>query len=442
MKHPVCSSTAQSFAGECKVPGDKSISHRSLMLASQAVGVTRITGLLEGDDVLHTASALRLMGVDIANPSSGEWVVQGVGVGGLSEPEDVLYMGNAGTGTRLMMGLVMPYSFPSFFSGDASLRKRPMKRIMDPLSEMGGAFISHSGGQLPLLVQGTVDARPISYHLPVPSAQVKSAVLLAGLSIAGNTTVIEPEPTRDHTELMLMHFGAEIEVGNNADGYKYSTLKGQPELVAKDIAVPGDPSSAAFLVVAALLVPGADLTIKHVCLNVHRTGLFDVLKDMGADITFERIRQEAGETVADIRVRHSVLKGVTVPEDRAPSMIDEYPILSIAASCAEGTTTMLGLEELKVKESDRLSAVANGLDACGVHVEVQGDSLLVTGSSKPPGGGTVVTHMDHRIAMAFLVLGMVSEKPVTVDDGAMVQTSFPGFVELMNALGADMHASE
>jgi 3-phosphoshikimate 1-carboxyvinyltransferase len=425
------------LSGTLTVPGDKSISHRALMLASQAIGQTQITGLLEGEDVLATAACLKKMGVNIRK-NGDRWIVDGVGVGGLSEPSDVLNMENAGTGARLMMGLLASYPFASFFTGDASLRKRPMGRVTAPLSEMGAQFIAHSGNRLPLVMQGG-NLTPMTYTLPVASAQVKSAVLLAGLNTPGKTTVIEKEPTRDHTERMLRFLGAEIDVTQQADG-THITLTGQPELTAKDIIVPGDPSSAAFVVVAATLVPGSDVTITNICMNPARTGLFTTLKEMGADITFINERSMAGDNVADIRVKHSPLTGITVPKERAPSMIDEYPILAVAAAFAKDVTKMEGLEELRVKESDRLTAVSNGLTACGVTHEAGENYLYVTGNggTQAHGGGTVTTHLDHRIAMSFLVMGMRTENPVSIDDGAMIATSFPGFVELMNRLGASI----
>ncbi|MCD6034352.1 MAG: 3-phosphoshikimate 1-carboxyvinyltransferase [Rickettsiales bacterium] len=435
--HPVTSSSAKTLKGDVTVPGDKSISHRSLMFASQAVGRSIIRGLLEGEDVLATAGALRQMGVSITRNADGSWIVDGVGVGGLQEPSDVLNMANAGTGARLMMGLLASYPFTSFFTGDASLRSRPMQRVIGPLMEMGATFHAHTGNRLPLALKGG-NLVPITYRLPVASAQVKSAVLLAGLNTPGKTTVIEVESTRDHTERMLRFFGAEVQIEQKSDG-THITLTGQPEFTAHDIDVPGDPSSAAFLIVAALLVPGSEVTLRNICMNPARTGLFDTLREMGANLTFTNEREMAGEPIADITARYSELHGINVPAFRAPSMIDEYPVLSVAASCAKGVTIMNGLEELKVKESNRLKAIADGLKACCVNVEEGDASLTVTGNGNAPkGGGTIATHMDHRIAMSFLVMGLVSEKPVTVDDSQMIATSFPGFLELMNKLGGNI----
>jgi 3-phosphoshikimate 1-carboxyvinyltransferase len=433
---PVVSGKVKSFKGKATVPGDKSISHRALMLASQAIGTTKISGLLESDDVTHTAGALRLMGAGVEKLKNGDWQVEGLGVGGLQEPSGLLDMGNSGTACRLMMGLVTPYGFASTFDGDASLRKRPMARVITPLSQMGAEVTSREGGRLPLTLKGTDEPLPISYEVPVASAQVKSAIMLAALNTPGITTVIEPKPTRDHTERMMRHFGAEVSV-KQKEGCTIIAVTGQPELKAKDFTVPADPSSAAFPIVAALLVPGAEVTISNVCINPHRTGLYDTLLEMGADIKFKNKREVAGEPVADIVACHSALKAVEVPASRAPSMIDEYPILAVAASAAKGTTRMLGLEELKVKESDRLAAVAAGLKANGIKHKTGEDWLEVTGGDVA-GGGVVTTHMDHRIAMAFLVMGMVSKKPVTVDDASMIQTSFPAFLKLMNGFGAAM----
>ena len=434
---PMQSRNCTKLSGTFTVPGDKSISHRALILASQVLGETEITGLLEGEDVIHTAKALRLLGVSITQENAGHWRVQGVGVGGLAESQDVLDMGNAGTGARLMMGLVSPYNFVSFFTGDESLRSRPMQRVMTPLSQMGARFEARAGGKLPIALHGTSQTLPIEYTLPVPSAQIKSAILLAALNTAGTTTVIEKEATRDHTERMLRHFGWKVQTETLPDGAVRISLNGHQELprAERSIIVPGDPSSAAFPVVAALIVPGSDITIQNITINPLRTGLYTTLKEMGADITFINPRISAGEEVADIRIRHSRLKGITVPESRAPSMIDEYPILAVAASFAEGRTVMHGLAELKVKESDRLKAIYEGLLACGVKTEIEGDTLTVEGTT-PQGGCTVKTNFDHRIAMSFLIMGMASRQPVHVDDGTAINTSFPGFAELMNNIGS------
>jgi 3-phosphoshikimate 1-carboxyvinyltransferase len=432
------SAPSTSLTGTTSVPGDKSISHRALILASQALGITEIRGLLEGDDVLCTAAALRLMGVTAEPRQTHDWHVQGMGAGGLGEASDVLDMGNSGTGARLLMGLVTPYPFVTFFTGDASLRRRPMKRVMTPLERMGARFEAREGGRLPIALHGAALPRPIAYTLPVASAQVKSALLLAALNTAGATTIIEPVATRDHTERMLLYFGWQLETKKSSDGGISVTLRGQQTIAPADriITVPGDPSSAAFLTVAALLVPGSDVTIPHVCTNPLRTGLYDTLREMGGDIAFSNIRTSAGEEVADVRVRHSALTGVTVASERAPSMIDEYPVLAVAAAFAKGKTVMHGLAELRVKESDRLSAIAQGLAACGVTASVDADTLTVEGAEKPRGGGTVKTHFDHRIAMSFLVMGMASREPVHIDDGTAISTSFPGFAEIMNGLGA------
>lgn len=431
---PQKSGRSTEFVGEVVVPGDKSISHRALLIASQAIGESSIEGLLEGDDVLATASALRLMGVGVKRISEGRWKVNGVGVGGLQEPEDVLNVGNSGTGARLLMGLLSSYSFLSVITGDDSLRKRPMNRVITPLEEMGVHIISHSGGTLPACVVGDSEIIPIDYTLPVASAQVKTAILLAALNCPGITTVVEPSLTRDHTELMLRSFGAKVDVSQK-QGKNHIELTGYPELIAQDIVVPGDPSSAAFLVAAALLVPGSRLIIKNVCVNPLRIGFYTTLKEMGADIEFQNERLISEERVADICVTSSALEGVAVPPERVPSMIDEFPILAVISACAEGVTTMEGLEELKVKESNRLSAIAKGLEDCGVKIDMGDTSLRVYGG-EVYGGARVETFFDHRIAMSFLVLGMVSKQPIEIDDITMVNTSFPDFKDCCNRLGA------
>jgi 3-phosphoshikimate 1-carboxyvinyltransferase len=411
------------------------------MLASQVLGSTSIEGLLEGEDVLATAGALRALGVTVTRHGDGQWEVQGVGTGGLSEAAQVLDMGNAGTGARLMMGLLASHPFLSVFTGDASLSKRPMQRVITPLEMMGATFMSRNGGRLPLAMRGAESPMPITYTLPVASAQVKSAIMLAALNAPGITTVIEKEATRDHTERMLQALGFHVEVKKDDAGHTHIALQGQQELpfAHRSLRVPADPSSAAFLTVAALITPGADVLLEEVCINPLRTGLFLTLQEMGADIVYENERLVSGEPVADLRVRHSALKGVNVPGERAPSMIDEYPILSVAAAFAEGETVMNNLAELRVKESDRLAAIAAGLSANGVEARIDGDSLTVTGGrGKVRGGGTVTTHFDHRIAMSFLVMGMGSDQPVSVDDTRAIATSFPGFLALMNGLGADM----
>jgi len=434
--HALVSAPAQALSGTCRVPGDKSISHRSLMLGTLAVGRTEIHGLLEGEDVLMTAGAMRALGARAERQPDGSWLVEGRGIGGLAEPAEVLDLGNAGTGVRLLLGLLASHPITAFLTGDRSLRGRPMARVVNPLMQMGARIVSRAGCRLPLAIIGAKEPLPIAYKLPVASAQVKSAVLFAGLNTPGETAVIEPEPTRDHTELMLRHFGVSVRVEATPEGRR-STVVGQPEITGRRIKVPADPSSAAFPIVAAALLPGSDVTLTDVGINPHRIGLIETLREMGADITLDGARKEAGEPVADLRVRGSRLTGVEVPAYRAPSMIDEYPILSVAAALAKGSTVMRGLGELRVKESDRLAAIANGLRACGVDVEDGPDHLVVHGGQeRPRGGAEIAANLDHRIAMAFLVMGMVAGKPVAVDDGSPIETSFPGFVALMNGLGA------
>jgi 3-phosphoshikimate 1-carboxyvinyltransferase len=437
---PATSRRTGSLSGTARVPGDKSISHRSFMFGGLASGQTRITGLLEGEDVMRTGEAMKAMGARIVKQDD-TWIIDGVGNGCLLEPTAPLDFGNAGTGSRLTMGLVGTYDMETTFIGDASLSKRPMGRVLDPLREMGVQVVKAAeGDRMPLTLRGPKRAAPIEYRVPMASAQVKSAVLLAGLNTAGITTVIEPVMTRDHTEKMLKGFGANIEVETDKDNVRFIRIEGQGKLSGQTIAVPGDPSSAAFPLVAALIVPGSDVTIENVLMNPTRTGLLLTLQEMGGSIEIVARRNAGGEDVADIRVRGSELKGVTVPADRAPSMIDEYPVLAVAASFAEGETLMQGLDELRVKESDRLAAVARGLEANGVDCTEGKESLSVRGApgGRGLGGGTVATHLDHRIAMAFLVMGLASEKPVTVDDRAMIATSFPEFMPLMAALGAEI----
>ena len=424
--------------GTVRPPGDKSISHRSLMLGALAVGETSVEGLLEGEDVLGTAEAMRAFGATVVRSESGTWSVKGLGVGGLLEPDHVIDYGNAGTGSRLAMGMAGSHAFAATFTGDASLVGRPMGRIFDPLRRMGVQIVARSGDRLPATLRGPEMPVPIEYRLPVASAQVKSAVLLAGLNVPGTTTVIEPVPTRDHTERMLKAFGAAIETEVGADGARVIRLEGRVDLKAQKIVVPGDPSSAAFPIVAGLIVEGSEVTVANVLMNPTRFGLVETLIEMGADITIENRRNVGGEEVGDIRVRASRLKGIAVPAERAPSMIDEYPILAVAAAFAEGDTRFEGIGELRVKESDRIASVFAGLVANGVEVEEGPESLLVHGRPKVAGGGTVATHLDHRIAMSFLVLGMASEAPVTVDDAAPIATSFPEFRAMMAGLGADL----
>jgi 3-phosphoshikimate 1-carboxyvinyltransferase len=426
--------------GRLRVPGDKSISHRALILGLLAVGETRIEGLLEGDDVLRTAEACRALGASVVREAAGSWRVCGAGIGGLTEPAAVLDFGNAGTGSRLMMGVAGSHPITAAFDGDASLRKRPMRRILDPLEKMGVRVVSQAdGGRVPITLRGPRETIPVTYETPAASAQIKSAVLLAGLNSPGLTTVIEAEATRDHTERMLRHFGAEVAVDPAGEHGRRIALRGQPELRGAPITVPSDPSSAAFPLVAALIVPGSEVIIEGVMMNSLRTGLITTLLEMGADIERVSERDEGGETVADLRVRASRLAGVEVPPQRVPSMVDEYPILAVAAAFAEGPTRMRGLQELRVKESDRLAAVAAGLTAAGARNEIVGDDLIVHGDGAVPrGGGAVATHLDHRIAMAFLVMGLATREAMSVDDGAMIATSFPTFIPSMRDLGASI----
>ena len=433
---PLTARSSKALTGRLRVPGDKSISHRSLIFGALARGETKITGLLESEDVINTAKAMAAFGARVNKDAHGTWFVEGLGTGSLIEPSEVLDFGNSGTGARLVMGLAGAHAFSTTFMGDASLSGRPMARVLNPLREMGTQVLSRSGDRLPLTIRGADPAMPITYRVPMASAQVKSCVLLAGLNIAGTTTVIEPIKTRDHTERMLRGFGAKLGEEINEAGETVLTIEGLQALHAQDVIVPGDPSSAAFPIVAALITPGSDLLIEDILLNETRTGLITTLLEMGADITIENERESGGERIGSLRVRSSQLKGVTVPADRAPSMIDEYPVLSVAAAFASGETRMEGLEELRVKESDRLAAVAAGLKANGVPHEEGSDYLVVTGGANTIGGGKVTTHLDHRIAMSFLVLGLASHNPVTVDDAAIINTSFPGFADLMAGLGA------
>ncbi len=452
---PASFSAPGPLRGRVGVPGDKSISHRALMLSALAVGESRVEGLLTGEDVLATAAALRAMGAQIVNESAAEggggramgadiergaddvWRIHGVGVGGLLQPETALDMGNSGTSTRLLMGLVASHPITATFTGDASLSKRPMNRVIEPLSLMGADVTASPGGRLPLMLRGMSPAIPIEYRLPVASAQVKSAVLLAGLNTPGITRVIEPIPTRDHSERMLRGFGADLTVERDGDT-RIISIRGEAELRPQHIVVPGDPSSAAFPVVAALLVPGSEVTVTNVGLNPTRAALFDVLRMMGADISFADMREVGGEPVADIVVRHSLLRGIETPIETVAAMVDEYPVLFVAAALAEGRTIARGLEELRVKESDRIAVMAEGLRAIGARVEELEDGLIIDGTGGDPlaGGATISARLDHRIAMSFAVAGLVSKAPVTIDDMSPVATSFPGFTALMTGLGA------
>lgn len=443
---PATARKSSALSGTARVPGDKSISHRSMMFGGLASGETRVTGLLEGEDVMRTAAAMKAMGAHIEKRGA-EWVIRGTGNGALLQPEGPLDFGNAGTGSRLTMGLVGTYDMETTFIGDASLSGRPMGRVLEPLRQMGVQVLKATpGDRMPITLHGPKHAAPITYRVPMASAQVKSAVLLAGLNTPGITTVIEPVMTRDHTEKMLKGFGANLSVETDERGVRHIFIEGQGKLTGQIIAVPGDPSSAGFPLVAALIVPGSDIVIENVLMNPTRTGLLLTLQEMGGQIDILNPRNAGGEDVADLRVRYSDLKGVTVPPERAPSMIDEYPVLAVAASFAEGETLMQGLEELRVKESDRLAAVANGLKLNGVDCTEGEASLAVRG--KPGGKGlgghpngqdtTVQTHLDHRIAMSFLVMGLATEKPVTIDDAAMIATSFPEFMGLMTGLGAEI----
>jgi 3-phosphoshikimate 1-carboxyvinyltransferase len=421
---PLVARPSPALKGDIRVPGDKSISHRALMIGALAVGRTRIEGLLEGEDVLCTAEALRRLGVGVTRIDSATYEVSGVGIGALATPEQILDMGNSGTGARLLAGLLATHPLNAIMTGDASLCRRPMLRVIEPLARMGARFDARPGGRLPMTITGSRQPAPIEYRLPVASAQVKSSILLAGLNTPGITTVA--------------YFGATLNITSLPDGARRIELTGQPELEARPVNVPGDPSSAAFAAVAALVVPGSDVTVGGIGTNRARIGLYETLREMGGDITFTNPREDAGEPVADMRVRASRLKGVEVPAARAPSMIDEYPVLAIAAAFAEGATVMHGLAELRVKESDRLSAITRGLEALGADVREIGDSLQVTGAGRVSGGGPIATHFDHRIAMSFLIAGLAADGPVTVDDGRAIATSFPDFTGLMTGLGADI----
>jgi len=433
---PIVSAKSPPLSGRISIPGDKSISHRALILGAMAIGKTRVFGLLESEDVFATASALRAMGISILQNAPEEWHVIGRGVGGLLEPNNVLNLGNSGTGVRLLMGAVGGHPFVATFTGDASLISRPMDRIIAPLSEMGIHFTTRTDGKLPITVSGPATLLPIEYKLPISSAQVKSAILLAGLQAPGNTSVIESEPTRDHTELMLREFGAKITIEDHKDGSRKITVIGQPELRAQDINVPGDISSAAFPLVAALIIPNSKLTITNIGINPLRSGLIESLRDMGSSIELINIRDNNGNKTADLVATARPMRGIDVPAKRAPSMIDEYPILAIAAAYACGTTTMTGLSELRVKESDRIDSMTKGLINCGIKVNQTKDTLTIHGNGNNPKGGAVIAaNLDHRIAMAFLVCGMGSNDPITIDDASPIETSFPRFRQLMNSLG-------
>jgi 3-phosphoshikimate 1-carboxyvinyltransferase len=435
---PLTARRAGPLQGRVRVPGDKSISHRALIFGALAVGETRISGLLEGEDVLNTAKAVGALGAQVERRGVGEWRIHGVGIGGFAEPASTLDFGNSGTGCRLMLGAVAGCPIAASFDGDASLRERPMRRVLEPLERVGARTLTSSDGRLPLTLAGARDPIPVVFEPPVASAQLKSAVLLAGLAAPGETVVIEAEATRDHTEKMLAHFGANVRVEPHGANGRRITLVGQPELVPRPVVVPADPSSAAFPLVAAAITAGSDVILEGVMLNPLRAGLITTLGEMGAAIERLGTRHEGGEEVADLRVRGGALHGVEVPASRAPSMIDEYPVLAVAAAFAEGTTIMRGLKELRVKESDRLAGTAALLTANGVKVEIEGDDLIVRGRGRAPGGGLVATHMDHRLAMSALVMGLASERPVKIDDASFIATSFPDFVNLMRGLGADL----
>ena len=432
---PLTAVRARPLKGRVRPPGDKSISHRAFLMGLLACGETKVTGLLEGDDVMRTGKACQALGAEIERLGPGQWRIRGPGLGAILAPRETLDFGNAGTGSRLMMGVVGGHGVTATFDGDASLRKRPMRRILDPLRLMGAEVLSEAeGGRCPIVLKGVRDPAPIEYRTPVASAQIKSAVLLAGLNAPGATTVIEAEASRDHTEKMLVHFGAEVAVTPEGEGRRI-TVVGRPELRPATVVVPADPSSAAFPIVAAVIVPGSDIIVEGVMMNPLRTGLIKTLLEMGAHIEALDKRLEGGEEVADLRVRQGTLRGVDVPAARAPSMIDEYPILAVAAAFASGATRMRGLSELRVKESDRLAAVAAGLKAARVDCAIEGDDLIVEGG-RPRGGGMVATHMDHRIAMSFLVMGLASRESMAIDDASMIATSFPEFRPTMERLGA------
>ncbi len=430
------SQRGEALEGTIRVPGDKSISHRALIMGATAVGETKINGLLEADDVLRTAKALRILGIT-AEKTGDDWSIQGVGVGGFSAPQDILDFGNSGTGARLLIGLLSTQDLKAIVTGDRSLRSRPMGRVMEPLSNMGAFFESQNNGRMPIVLHGAQEPIPISYELPVPSAQVKSAILLAALNTPGKTIVIENAPTRDHTENMLKLFGAELEVERCPSGKVRIELNGYPELSSKTITIPGDPSSAAFPGIAALIIPGSNVTIENVCINPLRSGYLDTLQEMGADVKITNPLNVGGELMGDLTYRYTELNGVTVPSERAPLMIDEYPIIAIAAAFAAGKTRLCGLAELRVKESNRFLAIVEGLTACGVVVDTDKDDIVIEGcGGPPPGGAEISVNLDHRVAMSYLVMGLAARKPVVINDGAPIETSFPNFRNLMNELGA------
>lgn len=434
------SKPVDNLSGISIMPGDKSISHRAVLFSALAAGKSEIYGLLEGDDVKRTACAIEDLGCHVEAQSGGRWIIAGRGIGGLSPSNKVLNMGNSGTAARLLLGVLAGYNFTTFLTGDKSLCKRPMDRVTVPLSKMGAAFRT-SEGRLPIAITGAERLLPLEYNLPMASAQVKSAILLAGLHAPGETTVIEPEPTRDHTERMLCHFGGRVSVNPHKNGGNSITIKGQPELVPAKISIPGDFSSAAFPIVGALILPGSKVTLPRIGVNQGRIGLLTTLNEMGAKIDFSNKHENGPEPIADLTIRHSELHGVDVPAERAPSMIDEFPILAIAAACAEGPTTMHGLKELRVKESDRLTAIIDGLVASGIQATSTKDTLTIQGVNGRPQGGNrnaIQTHFDHRIAMSFLILGMSSKKPIVIDDGRSINTSFPNFVELINQMGGNI----
>ena len=438
----ICSNASKTLNGSITVPGDKSISHRALMIGTLSVGETVIDGLLEGEDVMSTLRAMQKIGAEIIKGKGSDsklWYIYGRGVGGIVEPDSVLDLGNSGTAARLISGLISSHGITATIAGDASLSSRPMKRVIEPLKKIGAQFFARAEDKLPLTIKGTNHALPIDTTLEIASAQVKSAILLGGLNAAGHTIVTEPKPSRDHTEKMLSYFGAGITTKEYSNGSRKITLVGQPELTGRKVIIPGDISSAAFIIIGALITPGSNVEIKNVGINPLRTGLLESLKEMGADLKISKVRENAGEKMADIKIKHKQLQGIIVPKSRAPSMIDEYPILAIAASVANGVSVFKGIEELRVKESDRLAAMAEGLKDCGVITKTTKNSLTINGKGGRPKGGVIIkSQLDHRIAMSFLILGLISKEPISIDDAQPIETSFPGFIQLMNQLGANM----